>query len=249
MGEVLTRVGAKLALLPDLHGRRRSHGEVGHRFQLLSPVPESEVADFEERHGVRLPEGYRRFLIEVAGGGTGPGYGLTTLTANDHPSTDYAMDSIVFDGNPDPAGWLESLNDDTDPWVGTIEIAHHGCSDYTHLVLTGKEHGRVFIENLDAADYYFTGNDFLSWYETWLDQTSGDTGHSSRTAHSGDEAALITVITSERRHARRFRAAWTLAMRPGMTPTGLTALMSVADDAPDPAVKALAVALVRHFGA
>lgn len=31
---------------------------------------------FEDRNGVIMPEGYRRFLLEIGSGGDGPGYGL-----------------------------------------------------------------------------------------------------------------------------------------------------------------------------
>ena len=47
----------------------------------LGPVlPEREVAAFENRHSVTLPDGYRRFLREVGNGGDGPPYyGLARL--------------------------------------------------------------------------------------------------------------------------------------------------------------------------
>ena len=48
--------------------------------RLYSPLTEAEATEFEVKHGITLPEGYRRFLIEVGNGGEGPpGYGLARL--------------------------------------------------------------------------------------------------------------------------------------------------------------------------
>ncbi|MEV0648506.1 SMI1/KNR4 family protein [Phytomonospora sp. NPDC050363] len=247
MDETLRRIGAKLALLPDLHGRRESHGEQGHRLRVAPLVPEGDIADFEARHGVKLPEGYRRFLTEVSGGGVGPGYGLSTLSSNDHPSCDYATESAVRDGNPDVAAWLRAFGEDDDPWAGTIEIAYHGCADFTRLVLTGPERGRVFCANRDAEDCTFAADDFLDWYETWLDTTTRVEDASRRTAHPGDEAELIAAFTDAPDRTSRFRAAWTLATLPELTAPGRAAVVA-ATGSPERAVRALAIALVGHLG-
>ncbi|MER5896107.1 SMI1/KNR4 family protein [Streptomyces sp. NPDC001876] len=51
-------------------------GSLGHRWALEEPLTESGVAELEEQIGVRLPEEYRAFLLQVAAGGAGPAYGL-----------------------------------------------------------------------------------------------------------------------------------------------------------------------------
>jgi hypothetical protein len=47
----------------------------------LNPcLHESSIADFERKHGVRIPEEYRAFLLHVGNGGAGPpGFGLVRL--------------------------------------------------------------------------------------------------------------------------------------------------------------------------
>lgn len=50
---------------PDLFGAR------GHRWHRV-PATEARVAAFEQRHGVRLPDAFRRFLLKVTDSGLGP---------------------------------------------------------------------------------------------------------------------------------------------------------------------------------
>ncbi|MDH6140386.1 hypothetical protein P3T35_002394 [Kitasatospora sp. GP30] len=54
-------------------------GARGHRFELLPPLSEVEVAEAEQEFGVGLPADYRSFLLEVGAGGAGPHYGLYPL--------------------------------------------------------------------------------------------------------------------------------------------------------------------------
>ncbi|WP_329218624.1 SMI1/KNR4 family protein [Streptomyces sp. NBC_01485] len=54
-------------------------GALGHRWALEEPLTEEGLAELEGQIGVRLPDGYRTFLLHVAAGGAGPAYGLFPL--------------------------------------------------------------------------------------------------------------------------------------------------------------------------
>ncbi|MEU6058494.1 SMI1/KNR4 family protein [Streptomyces sp. NPDC047097] len=69
------RVGA----VGDRVGAEGVFGALGHRWALEEPLTAEELADLEAGTGVRLPEEYRSFLLEVGAGGAGPGYGLFPL--------------------------------------------------------------------------------------------------------------------------------------------------------------------------
>jgi hypothetical protein len=54
-------------------------GANGHRFLLDSPLAETDVVAFEQRHNIRLPADYRGFLTSIGNGGAGPFYGVFPL--------------------------------------------------------------------------------------------------------------------------------------------------------------------------
>lgn len=47
-------------------------------YKLNPPASESHLQEFEAKHNLSLPEGYRRFLLQVGNGGAGPYPGLIT---------------------------------------------------------------------------------------------------------------------------------------------------------------------------
>lgn len=51
-------------------------GASGHEWTLEDPLSPGELGELEAQLGVRLPEEYRAFLLQVGAGGAGPAYGL-----------------------------------------------------------------------------------------------------------------------------------------------------------------------------
>jgi hypothetical protein len=54
-------------------------GANGHRFEILPPLSELDLAAAEAQFGVQFPDDYRGFLTAVSAGGAGPYYGLFPL--------------------------------------------------------------------------------------------------------------------------------------------------------------------------
>ncbi|MFE3288107.1 SMI1/KNR4 family protein, partial [Streptomyces sp. NPDC059233] len=157
----ITRIQAKLAALPTTEKA------------VLGPVlTETQISDFEDAHGVRLPEEFRQFLTRIGHGGYGPTYGLLPMERwvgrgdRGHPAESFpiAPDDAVPTG-PDDRGHLAGS------FPGTITVVYRGCSDFTLLVVTGPGRGRLVEVNAEGffAPLFHADSDFLSWYERWLD--------------------------------------------------------------------------------
>lgn len=150
-------------------------------FSPVSPqeaLSESVIVEFEKRHHVRLPDGYREFLLKVGNGGAGPYYGLLPLESwNDaviETLPDYlARPSPLRPDMPDGVSWDKTLKC---PWQelfqGTLTLVHQGCSCYSLLIVTGTYRGRVVYVDIDGfgVPYFVLDSGFLPWYERWLDE-------------------------------------------------------------------------------
>ncbi|WP_150186015.1 SMI1/KNR4 family protein [Streptomyces venezuelae] len=83
MGGVWAGVRERVLALRDAPNRRAVFGayfkQSGHEFELRPVLTEEQVAAVERQGGVRFPEEYRTFLLEVGAGGAGPDYGLFTI--------------------------------------------------------------------------------------------------------------------------------------------------------------------------
>lgn len=151
-------------------------GADAHGFILNPVVRKSTVTKFESKHGVKLPEGYRRFITEVGNGGAGPYYGLFKFQEMD--------DCFSFQRWKENDGFVGSLAEPfphTKPWNeaqeypdenaianedvyeaeleriekvywdpqnvnGAFPICHQGCAIRNWLVITGAEAGNVWVD-------------------------------------------------------------------------------------------------------
>ena len=169
-------------------------GVEAHGFRAAPPLSERQVAEFEVRHGVRLPEGYRAFVTRVADGGTGPAYGMYGLekalvaerrnlpdgflrTAFDHAAAFQPSDDPVLDALFDRIDRGELPQEALDGYVdtvtaGTLVLCHEGCG-YLHLLaVTGPTRGQMWLDaQCSDGGLVPLRVDFLDWYERWLDDT------------------------------------------------------------------------------
>ncbi len=143
----------------------------------LGPVlSSSDVGAFERRHGILLPDGFRRFVLEVGNGGDGPGYGLAAFD----PSLEQARVAHPFplervwvweeEENPDPAR-VAACRD------GWLPLGTEGCGMDWILVVSGNQRGHVWNIEGQGAQPCAPALEFLAWYRAWLQWTaSGGAG-------------------------------------------------------------------------
>lgn len=165
MTERLQTIRARLAELARLDPNFEIFGANSHRYQLAPPLSPADVASFEWRHGVRLPEDYRAFLLEVGSGGAGPYYGLYPLggenegEAPTHPELlaapfphrrAFACEGLDVEEDAEDEARLEAHDREVfdNKWIaGTLTLCHEGCGMFDLLIVSGQARGSVWVDD------------------------------------------------------------------------------------------------------
>jgi hypothetical protein len=148
----------------------------------LNPVlTEAEVAAFEHRHSVTLPEGFRRFLMKVGNGGDGPpAYGLVPLgrgpKSSSRPEVEY-WEQLPDVAKPFPftEPWAWERGDESHEGSreqvthGSIFLGTDGCGMDWHLIVTGPESGNIWWITGEGMQHTIPKRGFLRWYTDWLE--------------------------------------------------------------------------------
>ncbi|MGY4981832.1 SMI1/KNR4 family protein [Streptomyces sp. 900105755] len=209
MNARITRIQTKLAVLPATE-----------QAVLGPPLTEAQLSDFEDSHGVRLPEEFRQFLTRIGHGGYGPAYGLLPMEqwVSRQAGVGQLTESFPVVPDRDISQGHTDQGEFTGSFPGTITVVHRGCSDFTLLVVTGAGRGRLVEVNGEGffPPRFHADSDFLSWYERWLDFVL--TGHRALTwfadQMSGNEAQLVATLLDDELPARRRAAACTFITHP-----------------------------------
>jgi hypothetical protein len=181
-------------------------GSNHHRFRLNAPLEEAELCRFETAHGIELPACYRAFLRYAGNGGAGPYYGIFPLQGwNDFagsvldeiPAGFLATSSPL---RPGPNGGLDIGSEDSvlAAYGGTLSVGTQGCTYCMQLIVTGPWRGRVaYVDVGGAPPFVVRDEDFLSWYERWLDELLNgyDTGWFGFSPPGG-EGELLAILGS-----------------------------------------------------
>lgn len=150
--------------------------------ELRPPLARKGVLAFESAHGVILPEGYRRFVLEVGDGGSGPPhYGLVPLgrevKPRFRPEFMRGRQRLPFVTLPFPftRAWVWEDGDTSDEGDaeqvghGSLLLGTDGCGMDWYLIVTGVARGHVWQFSDVGITPTDPGRDFLEWYENWLD--------------------------------------------------------------------------------
>jgi len=103
------------------------------------PLAPDALAAIEARIGVELPEGFRRFLLEIGDGGRGPQFTLNRLEGMlaESRKTIYTLADPF-----EPA--LSSVESVALEAPGILLTDHEGCAYWSGLVLAGDERGTMW---------------------------------------------------------------------------------------------------------
>ena len=165
-------------------------------------LTEAQVSEFEDAHGVQLPQEFRQFVTRIGHGGYGPTYGLLPKdrwglsgAARAKGGARRTVPDRSRRGDVHKAG---RAGLPAQAFPGTITVVYRGCSDLTLLVVTGPGRGRLVEVNSDGCLPGHADSDFLSWYERWLDFVLA--GHRDLTwfadQMAGDETELVLPRSS-----------------------------------------------------
>ncbi|MFD7931374.1 SMI1/KNR4 family protein [Streptomyces sp. NPDC059742] len=111
-----------------------------------------------------MPAAYREFLVGLGGTGAGPFYGLLPL----EDCRLFTMDRQPPDGTP--RGFHHVDHPDALQGDRFLHIIEMGCTDLCLIAVTGPLTGRMVTGNADGFWHanVSSAQDFLSWYERWL---------------------------------------------------------------------------------
>lgn len=151
-------------LAADDPGRRR-FGARHHDYALRPPLEPDRLEAIERELDLRLPESYRRHLLDVGDGGAGPYHGMMPL---DHPlQLELARDTFPLSRPVTGTGPVELRGRGL--YRGAIGLGHVGCNYFALLVVRGPAAGQVWIDQRCAASGVAPiHTDFAAYYRTWV---------------------------------------------------------------------------------
>ncbi|OCX50864.1 glucan biosynthesis protein [Mucilaginibacter sp. PPCGB 2223] len=200
--EQIERIRKKLKEAKIADKKLGVFGACNHKYIVNEPVTGAELTAFEQRYGVILPACYKSFLLHIGNGGysyfdssAGPFYGIYPLGKGADELVlepeKYLQQQCILHPEMQKEEWnmlcrtineTENISDEDYEaelgkiYSGVLPIGSQGCTYIHAIVLTGPYAGKVVNLDLDRQHPKFTyENNFLDWYERWLDEViSGD---------------------------------------------------------------------------
>jgi hypothetical protein len=182
--EKISRLKARLEALESADSAFQVFGANYHKYHTGTPMTDEEVLAFEKQHAIALPLEYRTFLLTMERGGAGPYYGLFPPIGY-RDELENVRSDFLSRPFPHQEPW-ELAEDSMDQsvldeehkyfgnyWVqGSMRLCHFGCGAYCLLVVTGSARGQIWIDYRSSDNGIFPlTNDFLTWYEEWLERS------------------------------------------------------------------------------
>ncbi|GIJ96803.1 hypothetical protein CAPN001_13720 [Capnocytophaga stomatis] len=223
----IARIKEKLQQAKEVDKKLEVFGARSHKYEIGSPLSEEKLKELEQKHQISLPECFRNFLLHIGNGGkkkkesgAAPFYGLYPIEQCIEESEDRFKFPCVVYPKISYEHWdniITKLIDDEDisdeeydremdkAFGSLLTFGTQGCTYDTAIVLEGKYCGRIVNIDLDFQKPHFAFEEnFLDWYERWLDEIiSGEilyqaNGFSYQMGGSAEELLSIFENTSEK---------------------------------------------------
>jgi len=123
--------------------------ESGYNFGFNKKATEKEVALFEKKFNVTLPNDYRRFIIEIGNGGFGFEYFnlnhyIHKVNVSDRITKEFPLSEKYNEDENEYHISDDELNN------GRINLEWTGCGTHYFLVVNGAESGNIWCNDLES---------------------------------------------------------------------------------------------------
>jgi len=185
----IARIKEKLVIARQTDTSLKAFGASAHQYMLSAPFTAQQMAAFERKYQVSLPDDYRAFLTQVGTTGAAPFYGLYSPEKGAHHKGAYTAttlsQAIVFNDATSIQAWEQLVSqikkeEQSDLrynveyakiFAGILVIGQQGGDFHTALIINGEEKGKViYLDNQWKKPLYTFESNFLDWYERWLDE-------------------------------------------------------------------------------
>ena len=203
MDSFVDRIRGKLAGLAAADPDLKLFGAGKHKYLLGPTLTEGEVKSIESRYGMKLPDDYRHFLLEMGDGGAGPYYGVQPLA-----------DAIKYSGTADNPFILSKRFPLNKPLLLFDECVGEGTWDdyYSRIETDEKYYDKVqrCISRFNKP-YYTQGTLYLCDYgdaiafhlvvtgrergNIWIEDRAGDFGGIFPLSPEGKGETRTTFLT------------------------------------------------------
>ena len=242
----IQRIQQKLPLAKQMDSDEALFGADSHHYQLNPPLDMAQIAQWQRRTGVQLPQEYVQFMTQLGNGGAGPYYGIERFEDSENRYDAVALPCVLSPTmSNDEWQTLSHLTENCSDeeydlresllHQGLFYLGTCGCTYDILLVVTGKHAGRLVYthEWCDSpTPYQFAyESHLLDWYERWLDEIiqQYDTGWFGHRM-GGDETTLFNLFHHEDNEKTKLAALEGLKKLPSLSEKGIEQLTRILDN-------------------
>lgn len=189
----INRIREKLTKAKKVDKDLKVFGASSHKYLVNQNVSKKDIEKFENKYEIKLPKSYTDFILNIGDNKStksnsiaGPFYGLYTFNScEEYINKNALKNPCILKPKMSDDEWDKIIekamsNDISDEdyenqldkiFGGMLPIGTQGCTYYHYLILNGDYAGKIvnIDEDFQKPKFTFEEN-FLDWYERWLDE-------------------------------------------------------------------------------